>query len=320
MAEIGQPLSYGGIRLPNNVLLAPLAGYTDFAFRKLCYSFGAGGCFTEMVSAKGLAYHNEATRALLYLDPSERYTAAQLFGSDPDILRAACESGYLAPFAAVDINMGCPVPKVYKNGEGSALLADFPRAEKIISACKKSGKTVSVKFRIGLEKGKYLAAEFAKLCEGAGADMLTVHGRTRDCMYAGEPNYAQIAAAKAAVAIPVVANGGVFSRADAQKMLAETGADGVMAARAAMYCPHVFAEILEKDIPWDARAAIEGQIADMLPFYGEKFTLVQMRKMAAFYLRGRRGSSAARARLFSCGSLGDLSACLDAVFAEGEAG
>lgn len=314
MAEIGQPLAYGGIRLPNNVLLAPLAGYTDFAFRKLCYAFGAGMCFTEMVSAKGLRYNNEATRALLRLDPSETRTAAQLFGSDPDILRAACESEDLAPFAAVDLNMGCPVPKVYKNGEGSALLADFPRAAKIISACKRSGKAVSVKFRIGLERGKYLAADFAKLCEDAGADMIAVHGRTRDCMYAGEPVYEQIAAAKAAVSIPVVANGGVFSRADAQKMLRETGADGVMVARAAMYCPHVFAEILGKDIPWDARAAIDGQIADMLPFYGEKFTLVQMRKMAAFYLRGRRGSAEARASLFACNSIDALRAALDDIY------
>ena len=317
MAELGRPLAYGGVRLPNNVLLAPLAGYTDFAFRKLCYSFGAGGCFTEMVSAKGLSYDNEATRALLRLDPSEKHTAAQLFGGDADILRAACESEYLAPFAAVDINMGCPVPKVYKNGEGSALLADFPRTEKIVSACKKSGKTVSVKFRIGLEKGKYIAAEFAKLCEGAGADMITVHGRTRDAVYAGEPNYAQIAAAKGAVSIPVVANGGVFSRADAQKMLAETGADGVMVACAAMYCPHVFADILGREIAWDARAAVEGQIAYMLPVYGERFTLVQMRKMAAFYIRGRRGSSAIRARLFACDSLAALSDCLNEAFAGG---
>ena len=195
--------------------------------------------------------------------------------------------------------MGCPVPKVFKNGEGSALLADMPRAEKIISACKESGKKITVKFRIGLERGKPFAAEFAKMCEGAGADMLTVHGRTRDMVYAGEPDYAQIAAAKNAVNIPVIANGGVFTRADAEKMLEETGADGIMLARAAMYDPHVFAEILGGGSEWDRRAAIEGQIADMLPFYGEKFTLVQMRKMAAFYIRGMRGSSAFRAKLLA---------------------
>ena len=243
-----------------------------------------------------------ASCALLYKDESEPQTAAQLFGSDPDILREACESEYLKDFGIIDINMGCPVPKVFKNGEGSALLADMPRAEKIISACKESGKKITVKFRIGLERGKPFAAEFAKMCEGAGADMLTVHGRTRDMVYAGEPDYAQIAAAKNAVNIPVIANGGVFTRADAEKMLEETGADGIMLARAAMYDPHVFAEILGGGSEWDRRAAIEGQIADMLPFYGEKFTLVQMRKMAAFYIRGMRGSSAFRAKLLACGS------------------
>ena len=268
MAKLGERLKIGDTYIKNNILCAPLcaplAGYTDFAFRKLCYFFGAGLCFTEMVSAKGLKYNNEATRQLLYKDGSEPQTAAQLFGSDPAILREACESEYLKDFEIIDINMGCPVPKVFKNGEGSALLADMPRAEKIISACKKSGKKITVKFRIGLEKGKPFAAEFAKMCEGAGADMLTVHGRTRDMVYAGEPDYAQIAAAKNAVNIPVIANGGVFTREDAERMLEETGADGVMLARAAMYDPHVFAEILGKEgSEWDRRAAIEGQIADM---------------------------------------------------------
>ena len=197
------------------------------------------------------------------------------------------------------------------------MLADMPRAEKIISACKTSGKKITVKFRIGLDRGKPFAAEFAQMCESAGADRLTVHGRTRDMVYAGEPDYAQIAAAKNAVNIPVVANGGIFTRADAEKMLEETGADGVMLARAAMYDPHVFAEILGKEgSEWDRRAAIEGQIADMLPFYGEKFTLVQMRKMAAFYIRGMRGSSAYRAKLLACGSVAELRALLGEIFSE----
>ena len=168
MAELGQKLVFGGVSARNNLFLAPLAGYTDFAFRKLCYSFGAGLCFTEMVSAKGLLYNSEATRLLLHTFDVEENTPVQLFGSDPDILRAACESEDLAAFAAVDLNMGCPVPKVFKNGEGSALLANFPLAERIISACKKSGKTVSVKFRIGLERGKTFAAEFAKAVRRRG--------------------------------------------------------------------------------------------------------------------------------------------------------
>ena len=316
MAEVGQSLKIGDTSLPNNVLLAPLAGYTDFAFRKLCYKFGAGLCFTEMVSAKGLFYNSEATKKLLHLVPEEAgRTAVQLFGGDAAYMRAACESEALASFSVVDINMGCPVPKVYKNGEGSALLADMPRAEAIVAACKKSGKTVTVKFRIGLTKAEPVAAEFARMCEGAGADMITVHGRPREAYYAGEPDYAQIAAAKAAVRIPVVANGGVFSRSDAEKMLAETGADGVMVARAALYDPHVFAQILGRDEGWDRRAAVLGQIEDMLPFYGEQFTLVQMRKMAAFYLRGEKGSAKLRAELFACPSVARLREMAEEIFA-----
>lgn len=316
-AEIlGKELKIGDTYIKNNVLCAPLAGYTDFAFRKLCYFFGAGLCFTEMVSAKGLLYNSEATKQLLYKGGFEPQTAAQLFGGDAEIMRAACESEHLAGFSTVDINMGCPVPKVYKNGEGSALLGDLPRAEKIISACKKSGKTVSVKFRIGLDKNSIIAAEFARMCEGAGADMITVHGRTRDMYYAGEPDYAAIASAKNAVKIPVVANGGIFCREDALKMLRETGADGVMVARAAMYNPHVFAEILGAPAAWDRRAAIEGQIADMLPFYGEKFTVVQMRKMTAFYTRGMRGGARWREKLFACESVSALLALVTEIFAE----
>ena len=310
------PVDIGGVIVPNNVFCAPLAGYTDFAFRKLCYSYGAGLCFTEMVSAKGLRYKNEATRALLHRHPSEKQTAVQLFGSDPQIMRAACESEALHDFPIVDINMGCPVPKVYKNGEGSALLNHPSLAAQIIAACKESGKAVTVKFRIGVSEDKKIAASFAKMCEEAGADLITVHGRTREKYYAGEPDYGQIAAAKRAVKIPVIANGGIFSEADAQKMTEETGADGVMVARAALYDPHVFAEIAEQKIPRDIRRDAEEQIAEMLPFYGEKFTVVQMRKMVSFYIRGMRGCTEYRKRLFAADTLGELRALLDEIFCE----
>lgn len=317
-----RPLAVGGVVLPSNVFCAPLAGYTDFAFRKLCYSFGAGLCYTEMVSAKGLLYNGEGTKELLLRGEGEPpQTAVQLFGGDADILRAACGNEALAPFPIVDINMGCPVPKVYKNGEGSALLGDLPRAERIISACAKSGKIVTVKFRIGLERGKYVAEEFARMCEGAGAQAIAVHGRVREAYYAGEPDYAQIAAAKNAVRIPVIANGGIFSVADAAAMLQKTGADGVMLARAALYCPHLFAEFHGEGHGWDIPAAIARQTADMLPAFGEKRTVVHMRKMAAFYLHGRRGAAAARRELFACDTLAQLNARLARIFgADGQGG
>ena len=231
-----------GMKCPNNVFLAPLAGYTNYPFRSMCTRLGAGLTFTEMVSCKGLLYRSEETKKLL-LHGDESPKAAQIFGSDPALMREVCESEDLAPFDLIDINMGCPMPKVVRNGDGSALMENLPLAEKVISACARSGKRISVKFRIGVDEDHRIAAEFARLCEGAGACMIAVHGRTRDKVYAGAPDYAQIAEAKNAVNIPVIANGGIWSRPDMEKMLARTGADGVMIARAALYRPLIFCDL-----------------------------------------------------------------------------
>lgn len=293
-------IKFGGLTAPNNVFLAPLAGYTNAVFRQICFELGAGLTVTEMVSAKGLCYNSEKTEDLLSVTPEYGgIKACQLFGSDPDIMRRAAESEAVAPFDLIDINMGCPMPKIYNNGEGSALMNDIPLAGKIISAVKKSGKAVSVKFRIGLTAEKIIAAEFARACEGAGADLITVHGRTRDKIYAGEVDFKAIAAAKNAVKIPVIANGGVFSKADAERLLNETGADGVAVARGAMYAPWIFAEIAGKPVP-DKKALILKQIDDTVKYYGERFACVFMRKMAGFYLKGTEGAASLRVRLFEC--------------------
>lgn len=291
------PLDIAGMVCPNNVFLAPMAGYTNYPFRKLCQRLGAGLAFTEMVSCKGLMYGSEETKKLL-LCGDEHPKAAQIFGNDPAIMRAACESEALAPFDLIDINMGCPMPKIVKNGEGSALLENLPLAEKVIAACVKSGKRISVKFRIGVTEECKIAAEFAKLCAGAGACMLTVHGRVREKIYAGAPDYREIAAAKAAVSIPVVANGGVWSKKDAEKMLRETGADGVMIARAALYRPQVFCEILGAEIV-PTGAFFSEQLRETRALYGERFACVFMRKMAAFYLKGYKGANEYKRRLFA---------------------
>lgn len=290
-------LEVGGVKCPNNVFLAPLAGYSNYPFRKLCTSLGAGLTFTEMVSCKGLAYRSEETEKLL-LHGEETPKAVQIFGSDPEIMRAACESEALAPFDLVDINMGCPMPKIVRNGEGNALMENFPLAEKVIAACVKSGKPVSVKFRSGVTEDKKCTAEFARLCEGAGACMITVHGRTREKIYAGKCDFAEIAAAKAAVKIPVIANGGIYSKKDAEKMLSQTGADGVMIARAALFRPHIFSDITGTP----ARPMGElfsQQLVLTRELYGERFATVFMRKMAAFYIKGKRGAAEYKRRLFS---------------------
>ena len=234
------PINIGNVTTRNNVFLAPLAGYTNYPFRRLCKEYGAGLCYTEMVSGKGLKYGSENTEELLYTDEKEGLCAAQIFGNDPEILRMACEHEKMAPFPIVDINMGCPVPKIYKNGEGSALLENPKLAENIVKECVKSGKIITVKFRIGIKADNLITEEFAKRMEGAGASLITIHGRTKDKIYAGEVNFKEIESAKKAVKIPVIANGGVFSNADAEKLMDETGADGVMVARAALFDPQIF--------------------------------------------------------------------------------
>ena len=291
------PVQVGNIQIENNVFLAPLAGYTNYPFRRICKRYGAGLCYTEMVSGKGLKYGSENTEELLYTDEEEGICAAQIFGSDPDILRAACEHEKMQPFPIVDINMGCPVPKIYKNGEGSALLEDPRLAENIVRECVKSGKIITVKFRIGITDKTLITTEFAKRLEGAGASLITVHGRTKEKIYAGDVNFQEIAAAKRAVKIPVIANGGVFSNEDAEKLMAETGADGVMVARAALFDPQIFCDLTGK-----ARTSRLKMFEDQLKWTeqvcDERFTVVFMRKMAAFYVKGTRGAAAFKERLF----------------------
>lgn len=292
-----KPITIGNITTENNVFLAPLAGYTNYPFRRLCKNYGAGLCYTEMVSAKGLKYGSENTKELLLTNEKEGLTAAQIFGNEPDTMRAACEHEALSPFPIVDINMGCPVPKIYKNGEGSALLEKPDLAEKIVKECVKSGKIITVKFRIGVSADKLVTEEFAKRMEGAGASLITIHGRTKDKIYAGEVNFKEIAKAKRAVKIPVIANGGVFSSEDAQTLLQQTGADGVMVARAALFDPQIFCQLtgapeesklqmFEKQLKWTR------QVCD------ERFTTVFMRKMCAFYVKGMKGAAAFKDRLF----------------------
>lgn len=306
-------INVGNVVIRNNVFLAPLAGYTNAVFRDMCYRLGAGLTFTEMVSAKGLCYGSEGTRELLYISPDYRgVNACQLFGGDPEYMERAAKSEYLASFEIIDINMGCPVPKVFKNGEGSALMADFDRASKIIKACKKSGKAVTVKFRTGLTGDKLVTRDFAKMCEDGGADLITIHGRTRDKIYSGEVNFAQIESAKSAVKIPVIANGGIFSPKDADELMNKTGADGVALARGAMYNPFLFAEIMGTHIS-DKKEVIRKQLYDTYAIYGERFATVYMRKMIGFYIKGTPNAVAVRERLLKCSSLSEIESELNSI-------
>lgn len=303
----------GNLHTKNNVFLAPLAGYSNAVFREMCYKIGAGLTFTEMVSAKGLCYDSEKTRELLAVTEGyDGIRACQIFGAEPCYMRRACESEDLALFDLIDINMGCPVPKIYKNGEGSALLNDLNLASRIISECKKSGKNISVKFRTGIDSRNIVAVEFAKMCEDSGADMICIHGRTRDKMYSGDVDFKTIAEAKAKVKIPVIANGGVFDLKDAERLLSETGADGIAVARGAIYSPWVFAEITGSSLP-DKKTLIKGQIAATRELYGEKFATVFMRKMVAFYIKGMRGASEIKKQLLCAPSTARVEEIVDEI-------
>lgn len=279
-------ITIGNTQIKNNLFLAPIAGYTDYSFRHLIIGEGAGLTFTELVSAKGLIYGGNGSKELLFVDDDINNTAAQIFGSEEYFMRAACESEHLAPFDIIDINMGCPVPKVFKNGEGSALLADIKKAEKLVKECAKSGKTITVKIRSGLKEGDDIAADFAKALENAGASAVTIHGRVREMYYSGEVNYNAIYKAKKAVKIPIIANGGVFTEEDADILMDRTGADGVMIARGAIANPFIFNQIQGVSPTKSLKEFMLEHVLLMKEQMGENKAAKEWRKFIPYYFKG----------------------------------
>ncbi len=305
MAMKIKSVDIGRLSTKNNIFLAPLAGFTDFSLRSICYDLGAGLCFTEMVSAKGLTYNNQNTKELLYTADNEYIKAVQLFGSEPDILRRACESKDLEKFDIIDINMGCPVPKVFNNGEGSKLLDNIPLAQSIVKECVKSGKTITVKMRLGTQRPSFAALDLAKAVEQAGASMVTVHGRYRDDYYRGEIDYDKIAQIKGALKIPVIANGNIFSVKDAELCLDKTGADGVMLARGALSKPWLFSEI--QGIPVENKKEVINRHIDLLlTKYSDQRVAVILRKQMALYVLGQRDAKKYKQQAFEATSTKEL--------------
>ena len=303
--NVGQ-LKLGNTQINNNVFLAPMAGYTDYAFRHLILEEGAGLVFTELVSAKGLMYGGQGSKELLYAGKDYKKTAVQLFGSEEYYMRSACESEDLRIFDIMDINMGCPVPKVYKNGEGSALLNDIKKASKIVSECVKSGKTITVKIRTGLKYGDDMASEFCKALEDAGASLITIHGRVREAYYSGEPDYKAIEKAKNCVKIPIIANGGIFTIEDANKMMDRTGADGVMLARGGIANPFLFSEILDKTPTKTLKEFILLQLKTNLERFGEEKTAKEWRKFVPYYFKGMVGIKELKSELVKVATASEL--------------
>ena len=300
----------------NNLILAPMAGFTDLAFRSACRKYGAGLTVTEMVSAKALSYNNKKTEDLLLTLDDEKPKAVQIFGHEPDVMAEACKNPLLQKFDIIDINMGCPAPKIISNGDGSSLLKDFELSRKIIEACvNATEKPVTVKFRIGFYDDQIVAVDFAKMCEDAGAAAITVHGRTTKQGYSGKVDYDVIRQVKEAVSIPVFANGDCKSKEDYDKILEITKADGVMIGRAAVGCPEIFAEIVSGNKPQvDKFEQIKWHYETMLKFYPERYVVLYMRSHLAGYLKGEYKNSKSLVEMLKLDKYADILAHLSKIF------
>lgn len=294
----------GSVEIDNPFVLAPMAGVTDLPFRKLCKEQGAGLICTEMVSAKAISFHNKNTEALMEIDSSEHPVSLQLFGSEPELMAEVAKSIEDRPFEILDINMGCPVPKVVNNGEGSALLKDPKLIGKIIKSVSAAvKKPVTAKMRIGFEGYPVDPVEIAKIMEDSGAAAIAVHGRTRQQYYSGEADWDTIRKVKEAVRIPVIGNGDVDSPEKAEALLKETGCDGVMIGRAVRGNPWIFRELnhyfqtgekMPRPSAEEIREMILRHARMQIEKKGEFTGIREMRKHVAWYTAGMRHSAALR--------------------------
>ena len=297
-------LKIGNVKLENNLILAPMAGVTDLPFRLLCKEQGCGLMYTEMVSAKAILYKNRNTGPLMEVRPEEEPVALQLFGSDPEIVSDIAAQVEDGPYAFIDINMGCPVPKIVNNGEGSALMKNPKLVEQILTALvKKVKKPVTVKFRKGFDDDHINAVEIAKIAESCGVSAVAVHGRTRAQFYSGKADWDIIRQVKEAVKIPVIGNGDIFTPEDAKRMLEETGCDGLMIARGAKGNPWIFSrtlhyletgELLGPPSREELKETILRHAQLQIQFKGEYLGLCEMRKHLSWYTVGLPHSSSLR--------------------------
>ena len=313
----------GTVTIPNNLILAPMAGVSDLPFRLLCREQGAGLVCTEMVSAKAISFHNKNTEALFRTDPREAPVSLQLFGADPDIISSMAAYIEDRPFDILDINMGCPVPKVAGNGEGSALMKNPRLVEEIVTKTVRAvKKPVTVKIRKGFDETCVNAVEIARIAEASGAAAVAVHGRTREQYYSGKADWEIIRQVKEAVSIPVIGNGDVTSPEAARQMLEQTGCDGVMIGRATYGRPWIFTEIRHylttgRLMPQPSvRERVELaklHLDKSLEFKGEKGGVLEMRRHLSCYFKGLPDFKATRLKLVTLFDPDEIRATLDYV-------
>lgn len=280
-------------------MLAPMAGYTDFAFRRVCRDYGVCLTVTEMVSSKAIVMNNEQTRTMLFREEGDSPCFCQIFGHEPQVMAESVCFPEVAAYEGIDINMGCPVKKIVGNGDGSALLENPSLAAKCISAVKSAvgDKPVSVKFRLGVSDDKH-AVDFAKMCKDSGADMITVHFRTRKQMYSGVADF-RLLEDIAAVGLPLVANGDVRSKADYTALM-DRGAYAVAVGRGALGKPQIFAEISDGDAFVDIEQTIVRQTAMLAKLYPDRVVANEMKKHISFYLKGRRNAKSTIVSVNTC--------------------
>lgn len=309
-------LKIGNVELKSDLLFAPIAGFSEVGFRHLCMKFGAGLTFTELVSAKGLVYGNKGSEELLATTDITTPCAVQLFGSDPEFMFKAAKDERLSKFDIIDINMGCPVKKVFNNGEGSALMKTPSLVTEIVQAVKEaSGKPVTCKMRAGVEIGHPVAVECALAAEKGGASAVTVHPRYREQFYSGTADHSITRAVKEAVSIPVIANGDIFDKASLERAKAETNADGFMIARGALGRPYVFSELAGFPFEWNRRDAILEHIEILRKTFPDVTVANIMKLHLCYYARGEKFAKQVRVAVGEAKSLADIMDVVNKFFA-----